>query len=313
MTQALFRRILVAIPTFLVVTLVIFLLLQLAPGDPAVIAAGGNEATPEQIARARELLGLNDPVLIQYARMMAGYLTGDLGTSIFSSESVAQAIWTRLPVTLSLAVGGLAFGVILAVPAGILAAAKAGHLVDRAVMWFSTLGIASPPFFVALMLALVARGSFVPVTGYRPLTSGPDEWALHLILPCFTLGIAVAAELARHVRGAMRDVLSRDYVRTAMSKGVPVASVLGKHALKNASLPIITVIGLQFQHLLAGTVVIEAVFGLPGLGTLLVRAVLSRDFPMIQGLLLFIVVMVIVVNVLVDLSYALLNPKVRAA
>lgn len=313
MSQVLLRRILLAIPTFLVVTLVIFLLLQLAPGDPAVIAAGGNEATPEAIARARERLGLNDPVLVQYARLMGNYLTGDLGTSIFGSESVGQAIWTRLPVTVSLAVGGLGLGVIFAVPAGILAAARAGHLADRSVIWFSTLGIASPPFFVGLLLALAARGSFVPVTGYRGLSDGPDEWALHLLLPCFTLGVAVAAELARHVRGAMRDVLNRDYVRTARSKGVPVTMVLGKHALKNASLPIITVIGLQFQRLLAGTVVIEAVFGLPGLGTLLVRAVLSRDFPMIQGLLLFIVVMVIVVNVIVDLSYALLNPKVRTA
>lgn len=313
MVRILIRRVVQTLPIVIMVTFVVFALLQLGPGDPAVIAAGGEEASIEEIEAMRERLGLNDPIPVQYGRMLFRYTRGDLGSSIFSGESVFDAIYIRMPVTLSLAAGGLLFGLLFAFPLGIVAAANAGSRIDRAVIGFSTLGIASPPFFIGLLFVLFTRETFLPAMGYRPLAGGAGTWLLHLTLPSVTLGVAVAAELTRHIRGAMRDVLDRDYVRTARAKGVHTMSVLGRHALKNAALPILTVVGLQLQSLLAGAVVIESVFSLPGLGSLLIRTVNSRDYPMIQGLLLFIVMVVVLVNVIVDISYALLNPKVRAS
>ena len=312
MVKAIFRRLSLAVPVIIGATFAIFMLLHLGPGDPAVVAAGGVEADPETIIRLREEMGLNDPLLVQYGRWMGNVLTGDLGTSLFSSESVGEAIIIRLPTTVTMAFGGLLFGTIFAIPLGIVAAAKKGTKIDRAVISFSTLGIASPPFFIGLMLVLLTRETFLPATGYRPLTDDAFLWAKHMFLPCLTLGIAIAAELSRHVRGAMLGVLDRNYVRTARAKGVATRVVLGKHALKNASLTVLTVMGLQFQALIAGTVTVEKVFGAPGLGSLLVRVAINRDFPMIQGLLVFIVFAVMLVNIFVDLLYSVLNPKVRA-
>lgn len=312
MAQAIARRLLASIPVSVGATFVIFMLLHLGPGDPAVVAAGGEDAQPEVIEKMREELGLNDALLVQYGRMMGGVLTGDLGTSLFSSESVSEAILLRLPTTASLAIGGVLVGALFAIPLGMLAAATAGSKLDRGVIGFSTLGIASPQFFIGMMLAFALRETLLPVTGYRPLSDGVGTWLAHVILPILTLGIGVAAELSRHVRGSMLGVLDRQYIRTARAKGISSQKVFGKHALKNASLPVVTVLGLQFQALIAGTVTVEKVFGAPGLGSLLVRVAVNRDFPMIQGLLIFIVFAVVMVNILVDLLYTALNPKVRA-
>lgn len=312
MGQAILRRLAMSVPVIIGATFVIFILLTLGPGDPAVVAAGGQDAETETIERMREQLGLNDPLLVQYGRMMGRVFTGDLGTSLFSTESVADAILLRLPTTASLAIGGLIVGALFAIPLGVIAAANVGTKIDRGVIGFSTLGIASPPFFIGMMLVLVFRESFLPATGYRALTDGIGPWFLHILLPTVTLGIGVAAELSRHVRGAMIGVLERQYIRTAQAKGLPTRVVLGKHALKNASLTVLTVLGLQFQALIAGTVTVEKVFGAPGLGSLLVRVAVNRDFPMIQGLLVFIVFAVVLINIVVDLLYTALNPKVRA-
>ena len=313
MVQAIIRRLLLAIPTIFGATLAIFLLLHLGPGDPAVIAVGEEGASIEAIERVREEMGLNDPMLVQYGRMLGDYARGDLGESLFSSETVGRSIAQRLAPTASLAFGGLLLGVLFAIPMGILAAAKVGSKIDRAVIWFSTLGIASPPFFIGLMVVLVFRETFLPATGYRPMAMGIDNWLLHLTLPAFTLSVAVAAQLVRHVRAAMLKVLDSVYIRTARAKGVSEWLVLTKHALKNASLTILTVMGTLFQSLVAGSVAIETVFNVPGIGNLIVRVAVNRDFPMLQGILMFIVFTVVLINITVDLLYTVLNPRVRSA
>ena len=315
MLNVVLRRIAWAVPLIVIVTFIVFLLLHLSPGDPAVIIAGGAEATLEDIERVRDRLGLNDPILVQYWRMFSGVFTGDLGQSLISTESVGGAIFARLPITLSIAGAALLVALLIAIPVGLIAALYAGSWVDRMVTMFSTLGIATPPFFIGLMLVLLlaVQARWLPATGYQPLEAGFLAWSRHLILPAIALGVGPAAEIARHLRGAMRDVLSRDYVRTATAKGLQPWSVVGKHALKNAALPVITAIGLQLQSLLSGSVVIESVFAVPGIGALLIRSVFARDYPMIQGVMLVTVLIVLLVNLIVDLSYSYLNPKVRSA
>lgn len=305
-------RILWSLPLLFLVTFVVFLMLFLAPGDPARVVAGP-DAGPEEIEQIRERLGLNDPVIVQYGRMLRTSLSGDLGTSLMSSQSVGGAIVNRLPVTASLTAGAVLVSLLVAIPLGVTAALRTGGRVDRAVILAASLGIATPSFFLGLLLLLVfsRQLGWMPATGYVPLSSSLEGWVRHLLLPSIALGTLGAAELARHVRAAMIDVLNKDYMRTAVGKGLPKKSVILKHAMKNALIPVVTVLGLQLRDLLGGAVVIEAVFNLPGIGALLLRSVFARDFPMIQGVMLFIVVVVILVNLLVDLSYGYLDPRVR--
>lgn len=308
------RRILSTLPVLVIVALLTFLMLELTPGDPAAVVAGA-DATPEAIEAARESLGLNRPLHERFVDYMGSVAVGDLGTSYTSGEPVLASILERLGVSLSLTVGALLIGLLIALPAGIFAAVRSGSWLDRFTIFNTSLGVSSPEFFVGLVLILVfslTLGWF-PATGYVPFTKDPVDWLVRLVLPSLTLGVGVAAELTRHVRASMRDVLQRDYIQTARAKGLSPVSVIGKHGLKNAALPVVTVMGLQVRRLLAGTVIVEQIFAMNGIGTLAVRAVFHRDLPTLLGVALTTAVIVLLVNLVVDLSYGYLDPKVRAA
>ena len=308
-----FKRVLSSVPILLIASIIIFGLIHITPGDAAFHAAGGLSATQEDIEAARDRLGLDRPVHVQYLDWAGRAIQGDLGTSLFSSRTVTNAILDRLPVTVGIALGALVFASLVAFPLGIAAALKADSTVDRVVTTIASLGIATPEYFLGLILVLVfaLRLDLLPATGYVSIAENPADWLRHIALPSIALGGAVTAELTRHVRASLRDVLSRDYVLTAFGKGLPTFSVIFKHAMKNAAIPVVTVFGLQARRLLGGTVVVEQVFGLRGLGHLAVHSVFSRDIPMIQGVTLVTVVIVVLVNLLVDLSYLYFNPRVR--
>jgi peptide/nickel transport system permease protein len=308
------RRILSTLPVLVIVALLTFVMLELTPGDPAAVVAGA-DATPEAIAAVRESMGLNDPLFQRFLGYIGSVVVGDLGTSYTSGEPVLASIVERLGVSLSLTVGALLIGLLVAVPAGIFAAVRSGSWLDRFTIFNTSLGVSSPEFFVGLLLILVfslTLGWF-PATGYVPFAEDPVDWFVRLVLPSLTLGVGVAAELTRHVRASMRDVLQRDYIQTARAKGLSTTSVIGKHGLKNAALPVVTVMGLQVRRLLAGTVIVEQIFAMNGIGTLAVRAVFLRDLPVLLGVALVTAVIVLIVNLVVDLSYGYLDPKVRAA
>lgn len=314
MLQIIVRRLLWSIPVLFVVTVVVFSLIHLAPGDPATAIVGGEDVSPEAIERAREQLGLNDPLHVQYWRLVGGLLVGDMGTSLMGTQDVASTIFSRLPISLALAGGGLLVAIVIAIPTGLIAAVKEGGLVDRLVTFLATIGISTPPFFIGLLLVLFIslELGWLPATGYVRPSDSVLLWMRSMILPSLALGLGPAAEISRHLRGAMRDVLKQDYVRTAIAKGHGPMMVVGKHALKNAAVPVITVIGLQLGQLISGSVVIESVFAIPGMGSLLIRHVLLQDFPMIQGIMVVVVLLILFVNLLVDISYGALNPKVRS-
>lgn len=297
-----------------VVSVVVFGLLVIVPGDPAVSIAGDN-ATPEQIEAIRQDLGLDRPLVAQYASWAGRALRGDLGTSSFTSYRVSDAIVSRLPTTLSLVGLALAISVGLGIPAGVVAGWQHGRLVDRLSSGFTTLAVAMPNFWLGLVLVLVfalTLGWF-PATGYVGLSADPFGWLRHLVLPAVTLGAAGAAEVARQMRGSMADVLQQDYIRTVRAKGMRTGNVVLKHGLKNGLLPVITVAGLQVNRLFGLSVIVEQIFGLNGVGSLAVESVFKRDVPMIQGIVLFVTVIVVVTNLLVDLAYTWANPKVRLA
>lgn len=312
MPQLILRRLLALVPLLFLVSLIVFSLVLLIPGDPAIAIAGEN-ATEEQVEATRERLGLNDPVVVQYGRWAGGLLQGDLGTSLFSSVSVGGVIAQRLPVTLSLTFLAVAVAMVIALPAGLIAGTRAGSSADRSATLVSSVGVAIPNFWLGLMLILVFAiwNPWLPATGYVPFAENPSLWLQHMALPAITLGAAAAAELTRQLRSSMVDVMHQDYVRTARSKGLRLPKVVGKHALKNAAIPVVTVAGLQVTRLLGGTIVVEQVFGLPGLGQLAINAVTRRDLPMIQGIVVVAVLVAVTANLVVDLSYGYFNPKVR--
>ena len=290
----------------------IFLLLHLSPGDPAAIIAGDN-ATPQQIEAIRTGLGLNDPLLLQFVRWAARVLGGDLGISIFSNVPVSTLIGQRIWPTLSLALTTIVLAVTLAIAAGVLAAWKAGGWIDRLVMLLSVLSFSMPVFVVGYLLiyGFAIELRWLPVQGYAALTEGLWPWLRHLILPSIALGLAYVALIARITRTSMLDVLAEDYMRTARAKGVATGPMLLKHALKNAGVPIITIIGIGIALLIGGVVVTETVFNIPGIGRLVVDAIAKRDYPIIQGVILLFSGVYVIVNLLVDLSYTLLDPRIR--
>ncbi len=308
------RRILMIVPLLFLVSLGVFALVLMIPGDPAITIAGEN-ATEEQIEATRERLGLNDPVLVQYVAWAGSALQGDLGTSLFSNESVTGAILARFPVTIALTTAAMLVALLIAVPAGIVAAVHRGRWPDRAATLFASVGISLPNFWVGILLIIAFALMFpiFPAVGYTPISEGIGAWAHNLVLPGVTLGTAVAAEITRQLRGSLYDVLQQDFIRTARANGLRGSTVIAKHGLKNAAVPVVTVIGFQIGFLLGGSVIVERVFGLPGLGDLAIRAVLQRDIPMIQGIVVVTAVVVMLVNLAVDLSYGYLNPKVRQA
>ena len=295
-----------------VVAFVVFLLLYLTPGDPAAILAG-DAATSQDIANIREALGLNEPFFVRFGEWVWRMLHFDLGISIFTKLPVTQLIGQRIGPTLSLTVCTLIFSVLVAVPLGVIAAARAGRWIDRAVMGFSVAGFSLPVFVLAYILIYLfsIELEWLPVQGYRPMSDGIWEWARHLVLPTLALGTVYIALIARMTRAAMLDVLAQDYVRTAQAKGLAPSAVLIRHALKNAAVPIVTVIGIGVGLLIGGAIVTETVFALPGVGRLTVDAILRRDYPVIQGVVLMFSAAYVLVNLAVDLSYMFFDPRVR--
>ncbi|MEJ0074528.1 MAG: ABC transporter permease [Alphaproteobacteria bacterium] len=306
------RRILSTIPVMGMVALFVFSLLYIAPGDPAAIIAG-EQATPEQIDRIRQSLGLDQPFLIRFGEWLWQIVHGDLGTSIFTGLPVARMIGQRVEPTLSLMVLTLILAVVVAVPIGVLAAWKVGTWVDRAVMAFAVFGFSVPVFVVGYLLAYVfaLELGWFPVQGYTPIARGIGPWLENLVLPAIALGCVYIALIARITRATMLDVLQQDYVRTAKAKGLGQSSILFVHALKNASVPIITVIGIGIALLIGGAVVTESVFAIPGLGRLTLDAILRRDYPVIQGVVLMFSFVYVLVNLAVDLVYTLVDPRIR--
>jgi len=295
-----------------VVAFVVFLLLYLTPGDPAAILAG-DAATSEDIAKIREKLGLDDPFLERFGQWLGRLVRGDLGVSIFTNLPVTHLIGQRIEPTLSLTFCTLVISVLVAVPMGVVAAARAGTWIDRVVMAFSVGGFSVPVFVLAYILIMVfsIELEWLPVQGYRPISEGLWEWARHLILPSLALGTVYIALIARMTRAAMLDVLAQDYVRTAQAKGLAPTAVLLRHALKNAAVPIATVIGIGIALLIGGAIVTETVFALPGVGRLTVDAILRRDYPIIQGVVLMFSAAYVLINLAVDLSYMFFDPRIR--
>ena len=307
------RRVLALIPLLIIVSFIVFSLSQLLPGDPARVIAGGQKATPEGIAKAREELHLNKPFIQQYGIWLGNAARGDLGTSFFDHETVAQSIAQRFPVTLSLALGALVLTILIGLPLGILAAVRQGSFVDRMVTASSSVALAMPDFWLGMILLLIFAVNLqvLPSRGYIPLTDSPAGWATHLYLPWIAMGVPGGAGLARQVRGAMIDALEQDYVRTAESKGLRRRLVVFKHALKNASLAPVTVLGIGFAYMLGGSVIIEQIFTLNGMGRYFYLALFNKDLPVIQGVVLLSALIFVVLNLAVDIFYAYLNPKVR--
>ncbi len=305
-------RILSAVPVLFLTTVLAFLMVHFIPGDAAVVAAGEN-AGPAQIEAMRERLGLDQPLVTQYLHWVGGLLRGDFGTSLFSSQRNVDAISAALPVTLSLTALALAWSLVLGVLVGTLAGLRRGTWVDRILTSSTTLGISLPSFWLgAILVTLFALNAHVfPASGYVPAGDSIGTWFQHLVLPSLALGTVTAAEIARQTRSGIVDVKEQDYIRTATAKGLAPSKVVFKHMSKNAAIPVVTVFGLQAAQLIGGSVVIEQVFGLPGLGTFAVRSVVSRDLPAIQAFIVLITVFVLLVNLLVDLSYGYFNPKVR--
>jgi peptide/nickel transport system permease protein len=308
----LLRRVLAAIPVMGVVALFVFLLLRLTPGDPAAILAGDN-ATPEQLERIRISLGLNQPLYTQFFTWIGSLLHGDLGTSLSSHKPVLTLIGQRIEPSIAVAISTIVLSVAIAVPLGVIAAWKRGTLIDRFVMGLSVVGFSVPVFVIGYVLIQIFAIDlrWLPVQGYRSIARGFGPFLERLILPTVTLSFIYVALIARMTRAAMLDVLGEDYVRTARAKGISEAGVLLRHGLRNAAVPVITVIGTGFALLISGVVVTESVFNLPGIGRLTVDAVLSRDYPVIQGLILLTSGVYLGVNLLIDVAYTLLDPRIR--
>lgn len=306
------RRVLATIPVMAVVALFVFSLLYIAPGDPAAVIAG-DQATPEDIEKIRQSLGLDRPFLIRFGEWVWQIARFDLGTSIFTGLPVTQLIAQRIEPTLSLMVVTLIIAVNVAVPMGVLAAWKAGTLIDRTIMAFAVFGFSVPVFVVGYILAYIfaLELDWLPVQGYTPISQGIWPWFQNLILPSIALGMVYIALIARITRATMLEVLQQDYIRTARAKGLSQRAVLFLHALKNAAVPIITVIGIGVALLIGGAVVTESVFAIPGLGRLTVDAILRRDYPVIQGLVLLFSFVYVLVNLAVDLVYTIVDPRIR--
>jgi peptide/nickel transport system permease protein len=312
MLRFLATRLLAVVPVLLVVAVIVFLILRLTPGDPAAVIAG-DSATTEQIERIRTSLGLDKPIPAQFAIWLGNALRGDLGESFFFKKTVAELIAQRVEPTLALALCTIVLAVAVAVPLGVLAAWRMGGWLDRSLMGFSTLGFSIPVFVLGyLLIWLVSiKLGWLPVQGYRRLGDGFVPFIRHLILPSVTLSVIYIALIARVTRASVSEALTEDYVRTARAKGLPERVVVIRHALANAAVPIVTVIGIGVALLIGGVVVTESVYSIPGLGRLTVDAVLARDFPTIQGVILLFSVVYVLVNLAIDLSYLVFDPRIR--
>ncbi|MDP0929752.1 ABC transporter permease [Paracoccus onubensis] len=305
-------RILSSVPVMFIVAVIVFGLLRLSPGDPAVILAG-DSATPEAIAALRQQLGLDQPLPIQFVTWLAGVATGDFGQSILSRMPVLALIFDRLEATLVLAVSAIIITVLIAVPLGAIAAWRHNSWIDRAVMALSVAGFSVPAFVIGylLMLFFSVKWELLPVQGYVSPFADPGGAVRHLILPSVTLALVFMALIARVTRSSLLEVLNQDFVRTARAKGNSQRRVLWRHALPNAAVPIITVIGIGIAMLISGVVVTESVFNIPGIGRLTIDAILARDYPVVQGLMLFFALIYVGVNLLIDIAYIIVDPRIR--
>jgi peptide/nickel transport system permease protein len=308
------RRLALAVPMLFGMSVVVFLIVHLVPGDPARAILGLN-ATPELVARLRTQLGLDDSLVSQYVAWLGNVLTGDFGTDYSSSAPIATLLGQRLPVTIELALVALLIAVLIGVPLGVLAAVRRGRGPDAAAQGVSMVGISVPDFWIGIMLILAFSLGLgvLPSSGWVPFSEDPVENLRHVLLPALALGVGFSAVLIRVTRAAMLEVLAQDYIRFCRAKGVPERSVIFKHALRNAAIPITTVVGMQAGYLLGGAIVVEQVFSLPGVGRLVLDGVLQRNYPVVQATVLVIGVMFIVVNLVSDVLYTVLNPRLRRA
>lgn len=306
------RRLIVLLPTLLVPLLLVFTLLHLSPGDPAAVMLGA-DATAQQVQALRQELGLNDPFLIQLFSWLGRMATFDLGQSIFLRMPVMDAIIQRLEPTLMLTMYALLVAIVVGMTSGILAAIRRNSLLDQLSMTVAMIGVSMPEFWFGLMLILLFAVEFrlFPVAGYIPLSNGFWSCIWSLTLPAFSVGLVQAAFIARITRSSMLDVLGEDFIRTARAKGLSSSVVILRHALKNALIPVLTVIGITFAVLIGGAIAIETVFNIPGIGRLLVSAVSRRDYPVIQGIVLFMSISFVFINLLVDILYGLIDPRVK--
>jgi peptide/nickel transport system permease protein len=306
------RRLLATIPVLAVVALVVFLLLHLGPSDPAAVIAG-DSAGPQQVASIRHQLGLDRPLYVQFGAWVARLLAGDLGRSLFNDIPVTTLLMQRLEPTLVLALSTSLFMIAVGIPLGIVAAWWSGRLIDRLVMLTATAGFSLPVFVLGyiLIFAFSIKLKLLPVQGYQSFHQGLIPFLRSITLPTLTLGLVLIALLARMTRGCMIEVLRQDYIRTARAKGLAPPVILMLHALKNAGIPIITTVGVTFALLIGGVVVTESVFGIPGIGRLTVEAILQKDYPVIQGVVLVFSFVYVLLNLFIDLSYALIDPRIR--
>ena len=304
------RRVLIAIPTIILISIFVFSLQHLLPGDPILVMAG-EERDPELIEALREKYRLNDPIPVQYLAWAGNALQGDLGISLRSQQPVLELIGEKLPVTIQLAVMALIIAIVIGIPAGVLSAYKKGTWIDWLANVVALSGLSVPNFWLGIMLILLVsvKLGWLPASGYMPLTEDPLQSIRVMIMPAFVLGTALAATLMRHTRSAMLSVLKSDYVRTARAKGLKERVVLVKHALRNALVPVVTVITLLFGELLAGAVLTEQIFTIPGFGKLVVDAVFNRDYAVVQGIVLCTGIAFIFMNILADAAYRILNPR----
>jgi peptide/nickel transport system permease protein len=312
MLKLLASRLLATVPLMFAVATLVFFLSQLNPVDPAAVALG-DDASPEAVAQKAAELGTDQPVFVQYWNWLSDAATGDLGVSWFNGESITRLIADRAPVTLSMVLGSLLIALLVGVSFGVIAALNTGRFADRAITVISSLGIAVPNFWVGIILVYyfaVRLGWFPAIWNIRR-TESISGWIHTIILPCIALGTSSSAAIARQTRSSMISVLQRDYIRTALAKGLPVRSVITGHALRNAAIPVVTLLGFQVSALIGGTIFVELVFNIPGLGSMGVEAVLRNNTPIVLAFVMITTLVVVVVNIVLDLSYAWLNPKVR--
>ncbi len=305
MVEYIAKRLLLTIPTIVAITVLVFLILHAVPGDPAIIFLGENSATPERLDAIRRSMGLDRPLVEQYLDFLAGIVRGNLGRSLFSHFPVMHEIGIRVPPSAQLAVAAFLLAITLGLALGIISALWRSTWIDAGAMLFAILGVSMPIFWLASMLIFV----FALTLGWFPAT-GMGGWN-RLVLPALSLGLISSATLARLVRSSVLEVLSQPFVTTARSKGLAEMTVVARHVLKNAFIPVITVMGLQFGTLLSGAVITETVFARPGIGKLLIEAILNKDFPIVQGVVLFIAIIYVLINLMVDVSYAFLDPRIR--
>jgi peptide/nickel transport system permease protein len=307
------RRLISVVPILLIVTFGVFLLVNLGPGDPAVNIAGGVSATPQAVAEVRHELHLDEPLVQQYGRWLSGAVQGDFGTSYTSHEPVATEIGRALPVTIGLVLAGMTVALLVGIPLGLISGMRAGSRADTGARVYASIGLAIPEFVLAVVLVFVVavEWGILPPSGFVHFSDSPTEWLRYMALPALALGLVNGAMLSRQLRASLIDTMDSNYVRAAWAQGGSARNVVGKHALKNSAIPVVTLLGTQLGFLIGGTVLLEQIFAIPGMGPYMLRSITTQDLPAIQGVTVVFVIFGIAISLLVDITYGFLNPKVR--